>query len=290
MKTPTLSQPLRAAAYAGAAMLFFSMMSILIRQATLELHPLVVVFFRNFFALLIMLPWLARQGIGALRTERLGLYLVRSGIGILGMTAGFWSLTLIPLAQATALSFTAPLFATAGAALVLGEVVRIRRWSAVIVGFLGTLVVVRPGFETLSPGALLSLGAALHIAISVLILKSLTRTERAETVVIYMVLLQTPLALLPALFVWQTPSAAGFLWLFLLAGAGTLGHLCFTRAYALAEVAQLQPFEFIRLPLVALLGFIVFAQVPTSWTWIGGAVIFAATAYITHREVKLAGR
>ena len=102
MKTPTLSQPLRAAAYAGTAMLFFSMMSILIRQATLELHPLVVVFFRNFFALLIMLPWLARQGIGALRTERLGLYLVRSGIGILGMTAGFWSLTLIPLAQATA--------------------------------------------------------------------------------------------------------------------------------------------------------------------------------------------
>jgi drug/metabolite transporter (DMT)-like permease len=281
---------LQAAALAGTAMFFFAMMSVLIRQATLELHPLEVVFFRNFFALLIMLPWLARHGIGVLRTDRLGLYLLRSGIGIVGMTAGFWALTLIPLAQATALSFTAPLFATAGAALILGEVVRMRRWSAVVVGFLGTLVVVRPGLETLSPGALLSLVGALHMAVSALIVKSLTRTERAETVVLYMVLLQSPLALLPALFVWQMPSAAGFLWLFLLAGAGTLGHLCFTRAYALAEVTQLQPFEFIRLPLVACLGFLFFAQVPTPWTWAGGAIIFASTAYITHRETRLARR
>jgi drug/metabolite transporter (DMT)-like permease len=279
---------MRAAALAAAAMFFFAMMSVLIRQATLELHTFEVVFFRNSFALLIMLPWLTRHGIGALRTERLGLYLLRAGIGIVGMTASFWALTLIPLAQATALSFTAPLFATAGAALVLGELVRIRRWSAVIVGFVGTLVVIRPGLESLSPGALLSLAGALHIAVSTLIVKSLTRTERAETVVVYMVLLQSPLALLPALFVWQMPSAAGFLWLFLLAATGTLGHICFTRAYALAEVTQLQPLEFIRLPLVALFGFLFFAQVPTLWTWVGGAIIFAATAYITHREARLA--
>lgn len=280
----------KATALMMVAMACFACMGMFIRLAAQEVHPLEIVFFRNFLAVLLMAPWLCRHGFGALRTTRFGLYSVRALLNLIGMAAGFTALTLIPLAEATALSFTLPLFATLGAALLLGERLRIRRLTAIAIGFTGTLIVLRPGFETISGGALLALTNALFIAVTTLIVKVLTRTERPEAIVTYMVLLQTPLALLPALYVWQTPGLLTLLWLLLLAGAGTLGHLCFTRACALVEVSQLQPMTFVQLPLVALLAYLLFAEVPTAWTWLGGAVIFAATAYITRREAQLARR
>ena len=121
-----------------------------------------------------------------------------------------------------------------------------------------------PGVESISLGALLALVNAFSIAVTTVIVKSLTRTESPAAIVTYMALLQSALSLVPALFVWQWPSGQTWVWLVLLAGAGTLGHLCFTRAFARAEVTE----------------------IPTIWTWIGGAVIFASTAYITHREAR----
>ena len=120
------------------------------------------------------------------------------------------------------------------------------------------------------------------------IVKRLTDTERPEAIVAWMVILQSPLSLIPAAFVWTWPSPITWVWLFCLAGAGTIGHVCWTRAVQLAEVSQLQPLEFTKLPLVALLGFLIFAEIPTVWTWFGGAVIFASTFYISYREAKLA--
>ncbi len=269
-----------------AAMAFFATMSGSVRLSTAELDPLEVVFFRNFLALAMMLPWLLRHGPSALRTKRIGLYGLRAGINVIGLVAGFTALTMIPLAEVTALSFTAPLFATVGAALVLGEVVRARRISALAIGFVGVVVVLRPGVESISLGALLALVNAFSIAVTTVIVKSMTRTESPAAIVTYMALLQSALSLVPALFVWQWPSGQTWVWLVLLAGAGTLGHLCFTRAFARAEVTQIQPIEFVRLPLVAVMAFFVFDEIPTIWTWIGGAVIFASTAYITHREAR----
>lgn len=285
-----LRAPLKATLLMLGAMGFFAAMSAFIRLAAEELHPLEVVFFRNFLALLMMLPWLMRRGLGGLKTQRLGLYSLRALVNIFGMAAGFTALTLIPLAEATALSFTAPLFATIGAVLVLGEVIRRRRIAALIIGFAGTLIVLRPGVEAISLGAMLALINALSISITTLIVKMLTRSEGPEAIVTYMALLMSPLSLLPALFVWQTPSWTALGWMVLLAGAGTLGHLLFTRAFALAEVSQIQPLEFVRLPMVAVVAYMLFAEVPTVWTWLGGSVIFAATAYITHREARLARR
>jgi drug/metabolite transporter (DMT)-like permease len=283
-----LSNPLKATLLMLGAMVFFSSMSIFIRLASEEMHAFEIVFFRNFLALVMMMPWLIRGGLGVMRTKRVKLYGLRAVINIVGMTAGFTAITMIPLAEATALSFTAPLFATIGAALVLGEVLRLRRLTALAIGFAGTLIILRPGVEAISPGAGLALLSALTIAVTVLIIKVLTRTEQPATIVTYMALFQTPLSLVLALTVWETPSAMAFLWMFLLAGAGTIGHLLFTRAHALAEVTQLQPLDFVRLPIVAVVAFFLFAEAPTIWTWIGGSIIFASTAYITHREAKLA--
>jgi drug/metabolite transporter (DMT)-like permease len=283
-----MGAPLLAALLMIGAMTCFATMGIFIKLAAEQLHALEVVFFRNFLAVLMMVPWLIRQGPGVMKTRRIGLYATRSFFNIIGMTAGFMALTLIPLAEATALSFTAPLFATIAAALFLGEIVRIRRITALAIGFIGMLIVIRPGVEAISPGALLALLNSVTIAVTIIIVKKLTDTEQPATIVTYMVLLQTPMSLIPAVFFWQWPEPLIWLWLIGLAGAGTLGHLMYTRAIQLAEVTQIQPLDFIRLPIIALLAYVIFAEVPTIWTWLGGAVIFASTAYVTHREAQLA--
>ena len=134
-------------------------------------------------------------------------------------------------------------------------------------------------------GSTLAVVHAIFIATTTLIVKRLPATERPEAIVTYMVLLQAPLSLVPALFVWQWPSAMSWLWLWCLAAFGTLGHICWTRAVRIAEITQLQPLEFIRLPIAAAIAFAVFSELPTIGTWIGGVVIFVATAYVTRAEV-----
>ena len=269
------------------AMILFSTMGVFIKLSSSQLHPLEVVFFRNFLALFFLTPWIFKQRATVFKSNRKKLYTLRAVFNVVGMAAGFTALTLIPLAEATALSFTAPLFATLGAALILGEVVRQRRIIAIFFGFIGMLIILRPGIEAISPGALLAIANAITIAITVLIVKKLTTTEKPITIVAYMALLQTPLALIPALFYWEWPSLITWTWLFCLAGAGTVGHLMYTKAIQLAEVSQLQPIDFVRLPIIALFGYIVFAEKPGIWVWIGGAVIFLSTAYVTHREAAI---
>jgi drug/metabolite transporter (DMT)-like permease len=268
-------------------MILFSTMGVFIKLSSSQLHPLEVVFFRNFLALFFLTPWIFQQRATVFKSNRKKLYTLRAVFNVVGMAAGFTALTLIPLAEATALSFTAPLFATLGAALILGEVVRQRRIIAIFFGFIGMLIILRPGIEAISPGALLAIANAITIAITVLIVKKLTITEKPITIVAFMALLQTPMALIPALFYWEWPSLITWTWLFCLAGAGTIGHLMYTKAIQLAEVSQLQPIDFVRLPIIALFGYIVFAEQPGIWVWIGGAVIFLSTAYVTHREAAI---
>ena len=205
-----LPASLRGALWMGAAAIAFALMVTLVRQLTDGLHPLQVVFFRTAFGLAAMLPWLLRQGFGVLRTEHLRRHLLRALIAILAMVGWFTTLSLMPLAEATALSFTAPLFTSVLAVLVLGEVMSPRRWSAVGIGFLGALVIVRPGFAAIQPAALLAIGTAAIWAFSTILIKTMARTESAGAITTYMALLTTPMTLLAALFVWQNaePRAA----------------------------------------------------------------------------------
>lgn len=283
-----LPPPVRATLLMLFAMTCFAAMAVLIRLAAQSIHALEIVFFRNFFALTLLLPVLWRNGIGLLRTQRIGLYGLRAGLNILGMFAGFTALTLIPLAEATALSFTAPLFVTIGAVIILGEVVRVRRMAALAAGFLGVLVVVGPQIGNISFGTTLALANAMLLAITALVVKRLTATEPVEAIIIWMVLLSTPLSFVPALLVWEWPDLLTFVYLVCLAGAGTLGHFCWTKAYSLAEVTQLQPLEFVRLPLTAIAGYLIFMEHPAAAVWLGGAIIFLSTAYITRREAQIA--
>jgi len=254
------------------------------------MHPLEITFFRNLFGLVFMLPWLFRSGLAGLRTGRLKLYFWRTAVGLSSMMMSFSALALLPLSLAVALSFTAPLFTTMGAALVLGEKVRIRRWSATILGFCGVLVIVRPGAGSLNIGMLLMIGSAALNAATTLMVKHLSRTEPANAIVTYMVLLMTPMSLAPALFVWQTPPVS--IWLFLvgMGFAGSLGHLCYVRALRGAEASAVLPYDYGRMIFSSLIGYFAFAEIPDRWTWIGSAIIAGSAIYIARREAQLAKR
>jgi drug/metabolite transporter (DMT)-like permease len=271
----------------SAAATAFALMIVLVRHLTQIFDPLEVVFFRNVFGLLAMLPWLTSQGIGVLRTQHLGLHVIRAVIGIAAMVLWFTTLSLMPLAEATALSFTAPIFTSILATVFLGEVMRTRRWTAIGVGFLGALIILRPGVEALDPIALLAVFTAGVWATSTILVKVMARTESAGAIVTYLTLFLTPISLVPALLVWQTPTLGELALCVALGFAGSLGHICMTRALAATEATLVMPFDYLRLPLVALVAYFAFGEVADGWVWLGGGVIAASGLYITHREARL---
>ncbi|HJS33128.1 MAG TPA: DMT family transporter, partial [Alphaproteobacteria bacterium] len=189
---------------------------------------------------------------------------------------------------ATALSFTAPLFATICAVVVLGETVRLRRWTATIVGFAGAMIVLRPGFQAIGLPELLVLASAATAGLSAITVKQLTRSEPPNAIVTYMTLYIMPPSLVFALFVWVTPPWATIPWLVVLGLFATLGHQAMTRAFVATDTSLVMSFDFARLPFVAIIAWFAFGETPDIWTWVGAAVIVAATVYIAHRESRLA--
>lgn len=285
-----LHPAVQAALLMVAASLGFSIMNALIRHGTTSLEPLQIVFLRNFFALLLMLPWLRTVGLAPLRNNRMRLYLWRAGISYLAMGCWFTALAFIPLAEAVSLTFTAPLFATAGAALILKEVVGIRRWTATLIGFAGVLIIVRPGFITVSWVAGLPILAAMFMAVATLLIKTLSRTEDSRTIVLYLNLFLTPLSLIPALWVWQWPDP-GTLALLACIGAISVGsQILLTLAFARAEASIVIPFMYLQLPFVAAIGYFAFGELPDLWTVLGALVITASAIYIAQRESRISAR
>ncbi|WP_342780488.1 DMT family transporter [Arenimonas fontis] len=278
----------RAVLLMAASTVAFGLMAVCIRLASSQLHPFEIAFFRNFFGLVFVLPLLFRHGPGILRTSKLPLYFMRCLIGIASMLAGFWAIVHLPLAQAVALSYSTPLFVTIGAVLVLGEVVRARRWSAVAFGFLGMLLIVRPGTDAFTAASLVAVGAAVASASVAISIKFLSRTEHPDAIVLYTTLLWVPMSLLPALAVWETPVGITWLWIALAGALGSTGHMFWTRALKLGDASLLTPISFLQIVVVALAGWALFGEVLDRWTLLGAAVIFGSNVYIARREAKLA--
>jgi len=270
--------------------LFFTFLGVMIRMANREVHLLEIVFFRYFISLLVMMPWMMRHGLSGLRGQNYPLLLTRSISSYIGALLWFASVIYLPLAEATALGYTTPLFATLGAVLFLGEFVGKRRWWALAVGFAGTLIILRPGVEAITLPALYAIGGALFIAISALLVKVLNRTDSPDTIVLYMAVFSTPLSLVAALFVWQTPSFETLLWLTGIGVCSTFAHLAYTRSFAIADASVVLPYDYVRLLMVAAVGFGVYGEIPDVWTWVGAAVIIGSTFYIARREAITAAR
>ena len=280
-----LAPNLRGILWVGISGVLFALLNVFTLIPAQHLNPYVMAFMRYFFGTLMLIPIVLKLGLHrSMRTDRLPLHLFRGAIHAGGMFLWFIGLPLTTLASVTALGFTGPVFVTIGAALFLGEKVRMRRWMAVLVGFAGAMIIIRPGVGDIGYGAICILISTPLFSISNIVSKALASTESAHKIVIWQHLSIVLFAFPVALWFWETPSWSDLGW-FVAAGlCGTMGHLCQQNGYQLADITLLQPIGFVTLLWNALLGYFLFFQQPDVWTFVGAAVIFASALYISHRE------
>ncbi|MSP50431.1 MAG: DMT family transporter [Alphaproteobacteria bacterium] len=263
-----------------------SIMNCLIRVATEELHPFEVAFFRNLFGFLTILPFAFANGLGTFRAHRPGRLFLAALVNLFSMMSFFSAVALMPLNELTALSFTQPLFQTVGAALILGEAVRRWRWIGTLIGFIGVLIVVRPGTEAFTPVSLLVLFGASTYAAVALIIKSVADTESSITTVLYVSFMISCLSLPVAATVWTWPSAQALAMTAAIGALGTTGWFAFAYAFKLADASALASYDFTRLPFIAVPAYLIFDEIPDLWTWVGAAVIFASSVLVTRAEAR----
>ena len=251
-----------------------------------EMHPIQAAFIRYAFGIVLVVPVILRVGLYGLLSTRIHLHASRGLVHGIGVMLWFYAMSRLPIAEVTALGFTTPIFTTAGAMLILGERVKNYRVAGILVGFIGALIVLRPGLRIIDFGAVAMLIAAPLFACSLLMAKVATKTESSSVIVALLSIFCT-LTLLPlALVYWRPPTTEEWSLLFLTAIFATLGHYCLTRAFQSAELSALQPFSFLQLVWATLLGLVVFSEQPDLWLWLGaGLIVFSAT-WIGRQEVR----
>ena len=281
--TPTT----RALLWSSSSGLLFCILNALARTLTTQLEPMQAQFLRYLFGLLVLLPWVWRDGPAAYRPKRFGGQFLRGGVHTIGLILWFIALPKIPLADMTAIGFTGPIFIMIGAYLFLKEPMRWERWLATVLGFIGVIIVVAPRLSGSGGGYHLVMFASAPIfAASFLLTKALTRYESAGVIVLWQALTVTLFSLPLAWPVWQAPSTWQWIGFAVSGVLGTGGHYCLTRAYVAADISATQSLRFLDLIWSALLGWLIFADVPTSTTLAGGALICAATLWVAHRESR----
>ncbi len=280
------ARTLKGALWAVAAMAMFSFTPVVVREIATDMTPPEIIFHRSAIGAAGLGGFFLWRGLSALRTGVLGAHVARSFLNFIAMTMWFEGILAMKLADATALHFTLPLFTAILAALFLGESVDRRRWAATVIGFLGVLIVLRPGVAAVELPAFLVLGSALFYAGAVVVIKLLTRTDAALAIAFYSNLLMGIMAAVPTAFLWVGPRLDEVPLLLLLAAIGTAAPYCLTRSLHLLDASLVAPMDFLRLPFTALAAWLIFAEVPTPWTWVGAAVIFGATSYVARREAR----
>jgi drug/metabolite transporter (DMT)-like permease len=264
---------------------FATTMHCLIRFATEDHHPFEVAFFRTIFVLIIFLPLVARNGISSLKSNNIKLQTFRAIVGSVAMLCMFYGLSITELAKATALMFTVPIFATILAILFLKEIVGIRRWLAMIVGFTGAVIVLRPDVE-LGFGPLLILCASLMWSSSMLMAKTLTKTDSISSITFWQAAGLIPATFILAVPVWQWPNLSQLFMFLMIAIAGTLVHWFLNEALKRAEISALLPLDYLRLIWSVSMGFIFFNELPHAGLWFGAALILGASTYIGIRQAQ----
>jgi drug/metabolite transporter (DMT)-like permease len=281
------------ATFTGSALLILLSVSLFtgshgfVRGVGKTIHPYEIAFFASVFSFAFYLPWLLRTKFQPLRTSKFHVHFIRSFFNAGGLTTWYIAISLVPLADATALGLTSPLFTTLGAVIFLGEKAHLRRWTALGVGILGALLIVRPGFQSVSYGFLFVILSIVLASGSRIFAKQLTKTDKPVTIGAWVALLQIPITFCLAIYVWRWPDLTQ---LAMLAAVGFMvggAHFTMTMAYNRSEVSALEPFNFIRLIIAALIGYFAFSELPDIWTWAGGAIIVASTSYIARREAVL---
>ena len=267
--------------------LLFVVLNALMRSLALRLDPFQTQFLRYLAGIAVMLPLVVRNGLAAYRPKNIGGQFFRGAIHTCGLCLWFLAIPHVTLADTTAIGFTGPIFIMIGAVLVFHEPMRWERWAAAAVGFAGVLIVVAP---KLSGGAgiytLVMLASAPVFAASFLVTKALTRYERATVIVMWQSITVTVFSLPLALLNWQWPSVAQWVTVLVCGVLGSAGHYCLTRSFSVADISATQSVKFLDLVWASVLGWLVFGDMPSRWTLLGGVVICASTLWIARRESR----
>ena len=262
----------------------FSIMHGLVRFVAEVLPPFQIAFFRNIFGLAFLFPLLMHSRFAILRTKRIGLHALRGVINMAAMLMFFTALSISPIAKVTALSFTAPIFMAILAVLMLGERFRIYRWVAILSGFVGMLIILRPGLVVIDTGALLVTMSAALWAVAMIIIKILSRTDSSLTIVAYMGIFLGGFSIAPALWVWQPFGLQTLGWMVLIGLFGSIAQMAISQSLKETDPTAVMPFDFLKLIWTAMIGAWFFAEIPDMYTWIGAAVIFLSGLFIALRE------
>jgi len=266
----------------------FTSTSAMIRLLSTQIESVQTAFFRAVISVILLLPLIAAGRVRPWHSKRIKGHFWRTFMGTTSMVLGFYAVSMLPLADATALSFSQPLFSVCVAALIVGEKVRWRRWSATIVGFIGVLVMVRPGAGSLQPGALIALTNALTVALSILLVKRLSDSETPLMILTQFAIWSTLLLVVPAIWVWRWPTAWGWVLAVGVSASATVGQYFWVQAFKAGEMSAVAPFEYLRLPFAVFMGWLIWGQMPELWTYVGAAIVIASALYIAQREAQLA--
>lgn len=277
---------LQGAAWVTLAAIAFTTMAGVIKTLGVRLDSFEISFFRCIFALAVTLPFALREGPPAFRTQRLPMHIARAATGMLAMFCGYYGITKLPLADATTIGFTRALFMIPLAVIFLGEIVPFGRWIATVTGFIGVIVMLRPGGEGPLWASLVALSGAFFTAAGIVFVKKLAATEHPVTILVFYNLVTTVLSL-PTIFpVWITPNLRELVLLGLVAALAGIGQFCTIRGYAIAEASAVVPFGYARMILAVAIGFLFWGEIPDAWSLAGAAIIVSSTLFIALREAR----
>ncbi|TIO10955.1 DMT family transporter [Mesorhizobium sp.] len=269
---PSPSIP-KAAFWMALSVASFLAMSVAGRATTAELNVFQVLELRSVIGFFILLPLVMMSGgFAAMRTERPLAHIARNVVHYTGQAAWLYALTLIPLAVLISIEFTTPIWTAILAVGFLGERLSRPRLAAIVLGLIGVVIIVRPGIGSVEPGHVVVLGAAVCFGISVVLVKSLTRTDSVVRIIFWMLVIQSVLGLAPALYEWRNPPLDLWPWILLIAFTGMSSHFCMARALAYADATVISPMDFLRVPLSALIGWLLYQEQIDAFT-AGGAVL-----------------
>ena len=267
-----------------SATLFGSFMGAGVKLLSDDLHPIIICFYRCLMGLIIITPFVARNNFRALQTDNMRLQIFRALINIISMICWFSAIGMMHFEKATALGFTTPLFTTVLAVLILGEVIRFHRTAALLLGFIGILIIIRPGYVPFEFGTILMLIASFSFSFVLIFVKKLSATDSSLTIIFYHLLFMTPVFFILSLFYWQTITLDQIIIFSLMGASGLLSHWCLAQTFKKSDTTFVMPLQFTKLIWASLIGLFIFAEQPDIWTWIGGIIIFISVVYITYRE------
>ena len=264
--------------------MFGALMASSVKYLSNDLHPIIICFYRCLLGLILISPFIIKNNFRALKSKNIKLQFSRVMINIFSMIFWFSAIGIMQFEKAAALGFTTPLFTTILAIIILKEKIRFHRTAALLIGFLGIIVIVRPGYVPLELGAVFIIASAFSFSFVLIIIKKLSAIDSSQTIIFYHLLLSTPVFFILSLFYWQTVNLNQLLIFMFMGASGLLSHWCLTQAFKLSDTTFVMPLQFTKLIWASLIGFFIFTERPDMWTWFGGVIIFISVVYIAYRE------